>query len=146
MSVAFGQSLNDAQVIRKKIAYLLYASNQLKVYHWLSKKYGKHIALDELYESVVEFTDKFVESAIGVLENQLGNSVDDALFNAADSPTPQLKFSSDEKAVKAFLKEFRASVYSWISDDSMNEEGLTNILQDAISHLDQGIYKYVQLN
>lgn len=46
--------------------FLLFQS-QLRLYHWQTKVFARHKASDELISSVVELSDRFIETLIGKL-------------------------------------------------------------------------------
>ena len=47
---------------------LLEFSAQIKIYHWQTKVYARHIASDKLFSEINELIDKFVEIYIGKYE------------------------------------------------------------------------------
>ena len=47
---------------------LLEFSAQIKIYHWQTKVYARHIASDKLFGEINELIDKFVEIYIGKYE------------------------------------------------------------------------------
>lgn len=51
--------------IEQYIIDLMHAQCQIKVYHWQTKLYSKHKALDELVGTISSFMDEFAEVAMG---------------------------------------------------------------------------------
>lgn len=49
----------------KVTGVLLHARTQLKIFHWQTKSYSEHKALDKLDKSLIELNDKWVESYQG---------------------------------------------------------------------------------
>lgn len=47
------------------IHFLLHLRNQIKLYHWQTRTYARHIATDKLLEDVDSIIDKYVEVYIG---------------------------------------------------------------------------------
>jgi hypothetical protein len=45
--------------------YLLFISNQIKVYHWRTSSYARHKASDELYSEFNNLVDRFIETLHG---------------------------------------------------------------------------------
>ena len=43
------------------ITHLLEVLDQIKIHHWQTKCYARHIATDNLYSKLAELTDEFVE-------------------------------------------------------------------------------------
>ncbi len=44
---------------------MLTLSNQVKIFHWQTKGYAEHKALDKLFEILTDQTDRWVETAMG---------------------------------------------------------------------------------
>lgn len=57
------------------VSELLSILNQIKIYHWKTKDYAAHMALDILYDSFTDNVDKVVEAYLGS-SNQLQYSLD----------------------------------------------------------------------
>jgi hypothetical protein len=51
--------------IEQYIIDLMQLQCQIKVFHWQTKIYGKHIALDRLFEAIIDNIDEFTETAMG---------------------------------------------------------------------------------
>lgn len=51
--------------IEKYIIDLMQVQCQVKVFHWQTKIYGKHIALDRLFDAIIDNIDEFTETAMG---------------------------------------------------------------------------------
>lgn len=51
--------------IEQYIIDLMHAQCQIKVYHWQTKLYSKHKALDELVGTISTIMDEFAEAAMG---------------------------------------------------------------------------------
>lgn len=47
------------------IMFFISFSNHIKLYHWMTTSYPKHIASDKLSDKLSELSDKFVEVYIG---------------------------------------------------------------------------------
>lgn len=50
---------------QKLVKTCLEMNNHIKLFHWLSEKYGNHLALDELYSTLDEKIDKLIEVYLG---------------------------------------------------------------------------------
>jgi len=48
------------------VRFFLELQSQLKVLHWQTKSHAKHIAFGEVYDSLDDLIDKFVEIAMGI--------------------------------------------------------------------------------
>lgn len=51
--------------IEQYIIDLMQVQCQVKVFHWQTKIYAKHIALDGLFNAIIENIDEFTETAMG---------------------------------------------------------------------------------
>jgi hypothetical protein len=51
--------------IEQYIIDLMQVQCQVKIFHWQTKIYAKHIALDGLFNSIIENIDEFTETAMG---------------------------------------------------------------------------------
>jgi hypothetical protein len=51
--------------IEQYIIDLMQLQCQVKVFHWQTKIYGKHIALDRLFDAIIDNIDEFTETAMG---------------------------------------------------------------------------------
>jgi hypothetical protein len=49
--------MNSVEILRT----LLYFQTNVRLYHWGTKLYARHIASGDLYKQLDTFTDKFVE-------------------------------------------------------------------------------------
>jgi hypothetical protein len=47
------------------IKFFLDLQVQLKLYHWQTTSYSRHIATDKLYEKITDLSDKFIEVYFG---------------------------------------------------------------------------------
>ena len=47
------------------IKFFFYLQCNVKLYHWNTTKYSRHIASDKLFSNILEHSDKFMEVYIG---------------------------------------------------------------------------------
>jgi len=47
------------------IAYFLEFQSNIKIYHWMTTSFPRHKAADELFDKILENSDKFMEVYIG---------------------------------------------------------------------------------
>jgi DNA-binding ferritin-like protein len=120
------------------LAVLMSALIQTKLYHWSSRKYGKHKALDELYDSLNENIDKFVEIHLGKTNSVPFKFGDDVL--RITSP----KTSDDTSEVKLFLNKLHKDIEEMNLHDYVQADlGLQNVLQDLEGHVAQATYLFL---
>ena len=51
--------------LQQYIQDVVQLQSQIKFFHWQTKMYGKHIALDRLFDAIVGNIDEFTEIAMG---------------------------------------------------------------------------------
>jgi hypothetical protein len=120
------KGMSEADVIQ----YFLGLITQVKLFHWATMSYAKHIALDKLHESLSEKVDKFVESYIGHFKKQ-----------PLKSFTIQMKAVSDTSGLDKFLDathEQLRSMHKLFEKEKVPE--LVNILEEMLSEIDNTIY------
>lgn len=105
--------------------------NTVKLYHWKTYSYAEHKATDELYASLNEHIDEFVEIALGKDESRLksiGRSV--AAFN-----------DSRKSDFKARVYQYRNFLIS-MSDtlDNRRDTDLLNIRDEILGDINKFLY------
>jgi hypothetical protein len=81
--------------IEQYIIDLMQLQCQIKVFHWQTKLYGKHIALDRLFDAIIDNIDEFTETAMGKY-----NRVD---FSGASYTFTNITDSAVLKAIDEFI-------------------------------------------
>ena len=119
------------------IQYFLRLRNTLKVYHWMTLSYPRHIASDALIGKLDALSDNFVEVYIG----RYGR--DKALNSSSKKNMPLVLHSLTEKEVPEYLKEAR----DWLSESlplklKKTDTELLNIRDELISELNQCLYLF----
>lgn len=51
--------------LQQYIQDVVQLQTQIKFFHWQTKVYGKHIALDRLFDAIIDNVDEFTETAMG---------------------------------------------------------------------------------
>lgn len=105
--------------------------NTVKLYHWKTHSFAEHKATDELYASLNDHIDEFVEIALGKDESRLksiGKSV--AAFN-----------DSRKSDFKARVYQYRTFLIS-LSDtlDSRRDTDLLNIRDEILGDINKFLY------
>lgn len=112
------------------IQYFLGLLTQVKLFHWSTMSYAKHIALDKLHGSLSDKVDSFVESYIGRFKKQ-----------PLKSFTIQAKAVSDTSGLDKFLEGAHSqisSMHKTFEKEKVPE--LSNILEEMLSELDTTMY------
>lgn len=104
----------------------------IKIYHWKTESYAEHKATDELYISLNDNIDKFVEILLGKEEARLtmkGRSI--------EMPDPSTK-----EELKKIIYDYRIllakKINKYISLE--NNTDLLNIRDDVLGELNQFLY------
>lgn len=67
MNISQGQNNKLIDKSSEYMYYLLDVSNQIKVYHWRTLIFSRHKASDDLYSTLNELIDRFIEALQGRL-------------------------------------------------------------------------------
>jgi hypothetical protein len=133
-SGAFKKSGSVQAFEQKIILTFLGLLNTVKLFHWKTQSYPTHKATDELYSSLNEHVDKFVEILLG----KIGNRV-----NLLKTHTIPLKdFSSTEEFI-AEINRMKTFLVDLDSNDVMNimsNSDLYNIRDEILGDLNQTLY------
>ena len=69
-SKKYTKTINNSKK-SKIVTFFLEMLNVIKLYHWKTKSYSQHKATDELYQTLNEQVDKFVEILMGKDESRI---------------------------------------------------------------------------
>jgi hypothetical protein len=109
--------------------YFLGLLGQIKLFHWTTKKYSSHKALDDLHKNLSEDIDKFVEVYIG--KNNLNSN------GISDINITMNAQTMEENDVKQYLKN-QTEVLRRIRSKSSTE--LQNIIDNMTANINQSLY------
>ena len=104
--------------------------HQLKLYHWTTKSYARHVASDELHKSLSSLSDLLIETAIATYERP-------TFVNAAALPLVQ----NDDPAELQSLVQFKQYLVSGIQFADSDVD-LMNTRDEMVSAIDQALYKF----
>jgi DNA-binding ferritin-like protein len=115
------------------IHFLLTLRNQLKLYHWQTKIYARHKAVDKVLKALDETIDSFVEVYIGKYGRQKLSATQATLklSNLTDAGATNLCKSAVTYLLKQLTKGLTA-------DDS----DLINIRDEMLSQMHQLLYLF----
>lgn len=121
---------------------LLYFQTQIRLYHWSTKSYPKHVASGDLYTLLDKFTDQFVEIYQGKFN---GSNLKGEPFKY-DTITIDLSKINDSDAVNLLneLKKFLAEdVYDWLSNmPKYSNTDLKNLVDDLMGNVNKTLYLF----
>lgn len=115
----------------KIVVFFLEMLNVIKLYHWKTQSYSQHKATDELYQTLNEQVDKFVEILMGKDGSRI-QLVEKNIALADLSETSNLKERIYE--YREFLIDF-THIFSQKSDSD-----LLNIRDEILGSLNQFLY------
>lgn len=101
---------------------------QIKLFHWTTKSYVHHKALDELHSSLSDKVDLFVEAYTGLMNVQPFKK-----FNVATKST------SDASKVMKYLEEEHQKLHA-LSAKLEKQPELTNIIEEMMADISKAVY------
>lgn len=101
---------------------------QVKLFHWATKSYVHHKALDELHDTLSDKIDAFVEAYSGKMNVQPFKKF-----------TVSTKSSSDASRAIKYLEEERTKIGK-LHSKMGDEPELTNILEEMMAALSKAVY------
>jgi hypothetical protein len=115
--------------------------NQIKLYHWQTRSYSRHIASDKLFSELVEKIDEFVETYMGRYKRMYINEIPNM------DMTLELENMNDEE-MNTYLREV---VLEYFSQDlrsliDENDTDLANIKDEIIGKIHQTLYLFTLKN
>jgi hypothetical protein len=116
------------------IKFFFYLQCNVKLYHWNTTKYPRHIASDKLFDNILEHADKFMEVYIG----KYGRS---KITKADDKITLE---NCDDKDIIRVIREAIKFVKGDLVKLLNNKEDtdLLNILDELSADLNQTLYLF----
>ena len=121
---------------------LLYFQNQVRLYHWSTKIYSRHVASGNLYEKIDNFIDKFVEIYQGKYN---GGNLSGIPFKY-DKLDIEL-YNLDDNGIVICLNDFKSllveDLYDWLSNmPSHTNSDLKNLVDDLMGDINQTLYLF----
>ena len=121
---------------------LLFFQTQIRLYHWSTKVYARHVASGNLYTNVDEFIDKFVEVYMGKFN---GGHLKGIPFKY-EKMNIELYNMDDEDIVECLndLKDVLVNqVYPWLSNmPHHTNTDLKNLVDDLMGNVNQTLYLF----
>jgi hypothetical protein len=111
---------------------LLTIQNQIKVYHWQTRSYARHIASDNLFLDITKKIDKFIEVMQGSWNIRI---------NVSHQTIPL--FNLNDQEADTILSIFR----NWLLDDlplllENNNPELLNIRDEILASVNRAMYLF----
>lgn len=110
--------------------YLMSMRNQIKIYHWQTHKYARHMASDKLVDELDSLIDKYVESYSGIYKNI-----------SLKSKTNILKLENiTDNDITKYIESIRIIIVKEI--EKVTDTELKNIADEILSSIDKAIYLF----
>ncbi len=115
------------------IKFFFTLENTLKLYHWSTKSYSRHISSDNLFNNIISTSDKFMETYQGKYGKI--NIGLDFIINS--------KVLNDNEII-AFLNEAKIWLQNIVRNNILNENDtdLLNIRDDLLGNINQTLYLF----
>lgn len=114
------------------VVRFLHMLAQLKIYHWQTNVYARHVATDKLIDSLTEKVDRFVEAMQG----------SDGAHTVLPSDTAlRLHNISDEEA-RVFLEQIKSFLVGPLASVIAGNADLTAIRDEMLADVNQALYLF----
>ena len=116
------------------IHFFMQLRNQIKVYHWQTKVYARHIATDKMLDAMDKVIDSFVEIYIGKYGRPklTGKNASITLQNLTEAGATRL--------VTAAIKYLHGPLAK--SLHAQRDTDLLNLRDELVGHLNQLLYLF----
>ena len=119
---------NEEKIITKLFLEILL---MIKLFHWKTSSYATHKATDELYSSLNENIDKFIEVLLG----KSGTRID-----LTNIKTISLIDLNSQEQLKSKINYFKHYLNKLTNNTKMNSSDLLNIRDEILADLNQFLY------
>jgi len=108
--------------------------NELKLYHWRTYSYARHVASDALYDELSDLIDKFVEIYMGKYDKRV---------DIASRPI-QIRTYNDNNVQKLFsdFKKFLENLDALFTQKKRCVSDLLNIRDEMLGNIEQTLYRF----
>ncbi len=121
---------------------MLQFQNQVRLYHWDTKVYARHVASGELYDKMDSFLDRFVETYMGKFH---GGSLSGKPFSYK-TINLELDNMNDSEMVRTLndFKEFLANdLYDWLDNIPRHTNtDLKNMVDEIMGEVNKTLYLF----
>jgi hypothetical protein len=123
-------SLTDAHVLNT----FLTLQTQIKVYHWQTKVYSRHVASDKFFEKIVDLIDEFIEVYQGKT---------DRIKLTAETSKIQLANLSDKDIID-FLESIKVFLITGLTKflSPTTDTDLLNIRDEMLGNVNRLLYLF----
>ena len=113
--------------------YFIYIRDQLKIYHWQTKNYARHVASDSFVSSLSDKMDKFMEVAQGKSGSRMVLAQNNFSFK-----------NQDDVSIVNLLQIFKEWLLNDLSShlNPVKDSDLITIRDDILIDLNQTLYLF----
>lgn len=129
--------MNSSSVLDRMSAdhihFFLHLRNQLKLHHWQTRVYARHIATDKIIEELDKAIDSFVEVYLGKYGRSrlTGKNASITLHNLTEAGATRL--------IQSSIKYLQGSLTRSLKEQDTD---LINLRDEMIAHLNQLLYLF----
>lgn len=118
------------------VVFFFDLSNNTKLYHWTTHSFPRHKASDELFESIIDLSDKFMETYMGRYGRPKTTQ------EARGSLKLNLKALNDKSIVEYYKSCIKHLETSFTSGLSEKDTDLINLRDEILGKLNQTLYLF----
>lgn len=125
---------SNASFDKQITVYFLEMLMMVKLFHWKTHSFATHKATDELYESLNEHIDSFIEVLLGKTGTRI---------NLTQKRSISLVDLNSQASLKARIEQFKKYLVSLNTNKavaSMNDTDLMNIRDEILGDLNKFLY------
>ena len=124
--------MSNNRSVNNIVKFMFTFQNTIKLYHWQTKVYARHIAADNLVSKMTELIDQFVEIYIG----KMGR------LTTAQTLEIEIKTHTD-KTIINYLKQARTFLTDQLPKSfHKNDLDLMNVRDEMLAHINQVLYLF----
>jgi len=118
----------------KDVHFLLNLRNQLKLYHWQTRVYARHVAVDKILETLDTLIDSYVEIYIGKYGRPKLSGADAVirLHNLSEAGATKLVNAAIKYMMGPLVKGLKTGV----------DTDLINVRDEMVANLNQLLYLF----
>ena len=116
------------------VIFFFALDHQLKLYHWQTPIYARHIASDTLHTALLPLIDKFMEIYQGKKDRRVG-------YSSMAMPVQTTIVQLDDEKISDYLRECIKFLNTKIPFDKTDTD-LMNIRDDMVGLINQTLYLF----
>lgn len=120
----------------KILQRLVMFQTQMRLYHWSTRSYSRHVASGNLYTSLDKLIDNFIESLQGIVPGQRikYNTINFTLYNISDDIVSDM--------LEDFSNFLTSDIDQFLNSIGNNTSDLKNIRDEILGLIHQSQYLF----